>query len=42
MLEFFTKYSVNDIIIFVILLAIAIKALDDFIDWGKAKYEKKW
>lgn len=42
MLEFFTKYSINDIIIFVILLAIAIKALNDFIDWGKEKYEKKF
>ena len=42
MLEFFTKYSIDDIIIFVILLAIAIKALNDFIDWGKEKYDKKF
>ena len=42
MLEFFTRYSINDIIIFIILLAIAIKAINDFIDWGKEKYEKKF
>ena len=42
MLEFFTRYSINDIIIFVILLAIAIKTVNDFIDWGKEKYEKKF
>lgn len=42
MLEFFTRYSINDIIIFIILLAIAVKAINDFIDWGKEKYDKKF
>ena len=42
MLEFFTRYSINDIIIFIILFAIAVKAINDFIDWGKEKYNKKF
>ena len=42
MLEFFTRYSINDIIIFIILFAIAVKAINDFIDWGKEKYDKKF
>ena len=42
MIEFFTKYSISEIIIFAIGLAIAVKCINDFIDWGKGKYEKKF
>ena len=42
MIEFFTKYSISEIIIFIIMLAVAVKCINDFIDWGKAKYEKKF
>ena len=42
MLEFFTNYSINEIIVFIIMLAVAIKGTNDFVDWGKEKYEKKF
>lgn len=42
MIDFFTKYSINEIVIFGIMLGIAIKTINDLIDWGKEKYEKKF
>ena len=42
MLEFFKTYSIQDILIFIIMLAIAFKCTVDFVEWVKEKYNKKF
>lgn len=45
MLDLLTKYEVQDILIFIVILALAIKGLISFYDWASARldltYEKK-
>ena len=42
MLEFFSMFSVNQIIIYTIMCALAIKGGVDFFEWCKEKYQKKF
>ena len=42
MMDFFTQYTLNQIILYTIMLGIAIKAGIEFFDWCKEKYEKKF
>ena len=41
MLELFQHYTISDILIFIILLALAIKSFVSFLDWG-FQYIKKF
>lgn len=41
MKELFTTYTVDEIVIFIILLAFAIKELITFIDWAKERFKKQ-
>lgn len=40
MLELFQHYTISDVLIFIILLALAIKSLVSFLDWA-FQYGKK-
>lgn len=40
--KFFNAYTITEIIVFVILLAIAIKGLVTFIDWATERLKKKF
>ena len=42
MLELFTAFSVKQIIIFTIMLALAIRGGGDFFDWCRGRYERKF
>ena len=42
MLELFTTFSISQIIVFTITLALAIKGCVDFFDWCKNKYQAKF
>jgi hypothetical protein len=40
MLDLLSKYSVGEIIIFIVILAIGLKEFIDFMDWAKDKAQK--
>lgn len=42
MLDLLTKYSVEEILIFIVMLALAIKGCISFYDWGKERLEKSF
>ena len=41
MLDLFTKYSITDIIMFLVILAVAIKQCLDFFDWVRSKISNR-
>ena len=41
MVELLSKYSVNEILIFIVLLAVAVKGVSSFLDWAKTKRRDK-
>ena len=41
LIELFTKFSLPQIILFIILLAIVIKEIVDFVDWVKSRISKR-
>jgi putative Mn2+ efflux pump MntP len=40
MIDLLSKYSITEIIIFVIIIAIGIKELIEFIDWAKERTKR--
>ena len=42
MKELMTTFTISDIILFIILLAVAIKGIVDFYDWSKDRLKKKF
>lgn len=42
MLDLFKNYSVSEIIIFVVILALAVKELINFIDWANSRISKRF
>lgn len=41
LIELLSTYSVGEILIFIVLLALAFRGVVDFIDWGKKKFQGK-
>ena len=42
MVELFSNFSLTQIILFITLLACAVKGIIDFLDWVKEKYQQKF